>query len=81
MLLLIWLLWILILLLIVLVYLEGDRSGDTIYILRVYFLRRNPFFNLNSFIQTIISYNIILLASSTTSRILFKILLIYLLVS
>jgi hypothetical protein len=69
------------LLLIVLVYLGGDRLGDTVYTLRVYLLQRNPFFNLNSLIQTIISYNITSLASSITSRVLFKILLIYLLIS
>jgi hypothetical protein len=69
------------LLLIVLVYLGGDHSGDTIYTLRVYFLQKNPFFNLNNLIQTITSRNIISLTSSATSRILFKTLLIYLLVS
>jgi hypothetical protein len=69
------------LLLIVLVYLGGDRSRDIIYTLYVYFLQKNPFFNLNSLIQTIISRNITLLAGSIISRILFKIFLIYLLVS
>jgi hypothetical protein len=69
------------LLLIVLVYLGGDRLGDIVYILRVYLLQKNPFFNLNSLIQTIILYNITSLASSIISRIFFKIFLIYLLVS
>jgi hypothetical protein len=80
MLLLIRLLRILILLLIVLVYLGGDRLGDTVYTLCVYLLQKNPFFNLNSLIQTITLHNVILLASSTTSRILFKTFLIHLLV-
>jgi hypothetical protein len=69
------------LLLIVLVYLGGDRSGDIIYTLRVYLLQKNPFFNLNSLIQTITSYNITLLAGSIISRVFFKTLLIYLPVS
>jgi hypothetical protein len=81
MLLLIWLLRILILLLIVLVYLGGDYLRNIIYILYVYFLQKNPFFNLNNLIQTIISYNITLFVGSITSRILFKTLLIYLLIS
>jgi hypothetical protein len=52
------------------------------YIYLIYlFLIKNSFFNLNSLIQTITSYNIILFASSIISRIFFKILLIYLLVS
>jgi hypothetical protein len=75
------LLRILMLLLIVLVYLGGDRLGDTVYTLYVYFLQRNPFFNLNSLIQTITLRNTTLLASSITSRVFFKTFLIYLLVS
>jgi hypothetical protein len=69
------------LLLIILVYLGGDYSGNIIYILHVYFLQKNPFFNLNNLIQTIILCNVILFASSIISKVFFKIFLIYLLVS
>jgi hypothetical protein len=69
------------LLLIVLVYLGGDRLGYAVYILYIYLLQRNPFFNLNSLIQTITLCNATSLAGSITSRVFFKTLLIYLLVS